>query len=280
LSSDLEQTVTERTRELSDAVEELKAEVARRTAAEQKVNELNAMLERKVEDKTAELKDTLNELETFSYSISHDLKAPLHRIAGFCDILKSDHTESLPSEVSRIVERIINAQVTMSAYIEGLLHLSRFSRAQLAIREVDLGDVVRELFNELSPEFPEQAVTFSSVSLRAACDPVLIRFALQNLLTNALKFSRNNPEPVIAFEGEFLEQETVCWIRDNGIGFSGSGDDLFIAFNRGADKNEFEGSGIGLAIVKKIVSRHGGRVFAESSPGNGAVIGFALPRVP
>lgn len=280
LSRELEQAVAERTRELSHAVDELQAEVVRRIAAEKNVTELNELLEQKVETKTAELRDTLNELETFSYSISHDLQAPLHRIYGFCDILKSDYADTLPEGVSGMVERIIHAQSTMSAYIDGLLNLSRFSRTELAMQEVDLGEITRELFDELSASVSETPVTFSTTALRTVCDPVLIRFAIQNLMANALKFSRNNPEPLIVFEGEVNEAETVCWIRDNGVGFSCKGDELFTAFKRGVAAKEFEGSGIGLAIVKKIILRHGGRVFAESTHENGSRIGFALPRVP
>lgn len=279
LSRELEISVENRTRELSRTVESLHAEVASRIEAEQQVRELNTQLEDKVALRTAALKEAMRDLESFSYCISHDLKAPLNRIRGYCEIISHDHAASLDPEVVRMLERISHAQGTMSQYIDGLLKLSRYSRAEILYTAVDLGKIARELIDELVDEHADPAFTFSCMSISAVCDPLLIRFALQNLLANAIKFSRTSPQPSISVEGHTTDKESVCWVRDNGIGFTCSGEDLFTVFKREVSDKEYEGSGIGLAIVKKIVSRHGGRVFAESSPDNGTKIGFAIPLV-
>ena len=280
LSLELETTVADKTRELTKTVESLNAEVANRIDAERQVRELNAQLEKKVSERTEALKDAMRELETFSYSISHDLKAPLQRIKGYCAIIEHDYTADFNPELARIFERICHAQETMSQYIDGLLKLSSYSRAEIKLSPVDLGKIAQELIDELVDEHAVPPVTFTTTNISALCDPLLIRFALQNLLGNAVKFSRTSSQPAIQLEGKMTDTETICWVTDNGIGFTGQGEELFTVFKREVSEKEYEGSGIGLAIVKKIINRHGGRVFAESSPGYGTKIGFTIPRIP
>jgi signal transduction histidine kinase len=244
----------------------------------------NAELQQRVQQRTQELEAANKELEAFSYSVSHDLRAPLRAITGFSEILLVDHAPELSSEGQRHLHTVAASAKRMERLIEDLLAFSRLSRQPVSKQALRFGDLVRDVVDEL-----EKAQAGRKVEIRlgnlpdCAGDPSLLRQVLVNLLSNAFKFTRDRQPAVIEVgsrdEGGKDGNEVIYFVRDNGAGFDMKyAAKLFGVFQRLHRTEEFEGTGIGLSIVQRIIQRHGGRVWAEGKVGEGATFFFSLPK--
>jgi signal transduction histidine kinase len=240
---------------------------------------LNQVLERRVEERTAALEAANRELEAFSYSVSHDLRAPLRAIDGFAGLLAEESAPALGEEGRRHLDRVRDGCRRMDLLIGSLLALSRVTLAPLARRRLDLGALAREVLDEQLASRGRPPVTATVGALPAADgDPTLLRQVFTNLIGNALKYSSGRPGPRIEVGGRAGERENVYWVADNGAGFEPSASGrLFGVFQRLHSPREFEGVGVGLSIVKRIVERHGGSVRAEGAVEKGATFTFTLP---
>ncbi|MDO8934056.1 MAG: PAS domain S-box protein [Rhodocyclaceae bacterium] len=254
----------------------------RRQAAEDLAN-LNIELENRVRDRTAQLEASNHELEAFSYSVSHDLRAPLRAIDGFSRMIEEDYAAKLDETGRGYFSRVRAASARMSQLIDDLLELARISRAQLNRRTTDLTAMARDIAAELSEADPGRRAEFViDEHLAAQVDPVLMRVVLDNLLNNSWKYSSRRELAQIAFGAETRDGdgggEIVYYVRDNGAGFDMAyADKLFRPFSRLHSGSEFAGTGIGLATVQRVIHRHGGRIWAEATPDGGAVFRFTLP---
>jgi light-regulated signal transduction histidine kinase (bacteriophytochrome) len=275
LTLDLEQRVAERVAELSQVNKDLVAENSERRRADEDVRKLNQELEQRAEL----LEATNKELETFSYSVSHDLRAPLRHILGFVTMLCEDAGEALGEKPREYLKNITEAATRMSALIDDLLHLSRFSHAELRREAVDLNAIVDSVIREQEPEIQGRNIVWKRSRLPGVWgDAVLLRQVMVNLVSNALKYSRlRDPAEIEIGAQESGPRETVFFVRDNGAGFNSEyASKLFGVFQRLHKASEFEGTGIGLAIVRRIVARHGGKTWAEGKVGEGATFYFSL----
>ncbi len=218
------------------------------------------------------------ELETFSYSVSHDLRAPLRSIDGNSQVLLEDHAHQLDEQGKVLIGRIQEGCERMAQLIEDLLNLSRLSRTEMYREEVNLSELVSSILSELQRSQPEREASFKIIEgLTADADAQLLRIALENLLGNAWKFTSKQPCTVIEFGVKQQENHQVFFIRDNGAGFNMAyANKLFGAFQRLHANTEFEGTGIGLATVQRVIARHGGRIWAESELEKGATFFFIL----
>ena len=272
LNEDLERKVHERTASLE-------SEIVERERAERTVRDLNATLEARVTERTAELATANNELESFSYSVSHDLRAPLRAVAGYSQLLVNRCASALPEEGRRLLDSVIHSAGRMSQLIDDLLRFSRLSRQPLSAETVPLTALVNEIISDLREQAGDRPIEFH-VSNLPDCrgDTSLLRQVFTNLLSNAVKFTRTKDPAII--EAGFLQgaDEAVYFVRDNGAGFDMRyAEKLFGVFQRLHTTEEFEGTGIGLSIVHRIIQRHGGRTWAEAKVGEGATFYFTLP---
>jgi light-regulated signal transduction histidine kinase (bacteriophytochrome) len=241
----------------------------------------NRRLTRDLERAIAEMKTANEELEAFSYSVSHDLRAPLRHVHGFVDLLRRSSHDRLDETGQRQLDTIAQAARTMGDLIDDLLAFSRLSRAAPRREPVDLGVLVREVVQPLGPEEGQAGVEWRIGTLPVVwADPALLRIVLTNLVGNAVKYSRTRPHPRIEVDASpDQDGQAVVYVRDNGVGFDMEyAGRLFGVFQRLHRAEEFEGTGIGLATVRRIVHRHGGRTWAESRPDEGATFYFTLPR--
>jgi len=268
----------ERTTELVRLNVALESEIAARREAEDEINKLNKELEIRVMDRTAELEAANGELEAFTYSVSHDLRAPLRSINGFSRVLLEDCADRLEGQGRNALERIIAAAEHMGHLIDDLLSLSRMTRTEIKRGRVNLSDSVRRVAGKLKETEPERQVEFViAEDILAEGDEQLLTVALENLLNNAWKFTGGIPHAVIQFGMSRDAGKTAYFVRDNGAGFNMAySEKLFTPFQRLHSADEFPGTGIGLATVKRIVNRHGGRVWAEGEVGKGATFFFTL----
>ena len=246
--------------------------------AREEIRRLNAGLEKRVQERTSELTAANRELESFAYSISHDLRSPLRAIDGFSHLLAEDYEDKLDHQGRDYLGRVRKAVQRMGTLIDDILELSRVTRQEMRRESVDLGRLAEELNEEIARAWPGKQ---PAISLPGRClaegDPQLLRLMLQNLLENAWKYSGRNPAPEIEFGCETLDGRQVCYVRDNGVGFDmAHAGRLFTPFQRLHKPEDFQGNGIGLATVARIVRRHGGRIWAESAPGAGATFRFTL----
>ncbi|BCS34835.1 hypothetical protein TBR22_A40610 [Luteitalea sp. TBR-22] len=257
----------------------LSEEVAERRHAEDEVRALNASLETMVAERTRQLEAANHDLESFAYSVSHDLRAPLRHLHGFVGLLREASAGQLPPESAHYLQVIADASEQMGGLVEALLQFSRAKRAQLSLRPVNLTELVDECRVALQPLTAGRRVVWDVAPMPPVlADPVLIRQVLMNLLDNALKYSREQEEARIGVGCDGREgDQLVFHVSDNGVGFDPAyAHKLFGVFQRLHRAEEFEGTGIGLAIVHNIVNRHGGRVWADSEPSRGATFRFTL----
>ncbi len=237
---------------------------------------------RRAETAMRRLNETLEtsnrELESFSYSVSHDLRAPLRAINGFSQVLAEEYTGRLDEEGLHYLARIRAASERMGELIDDMIDLARISRQDLTRRDVNLSALAHTILAELRERQPQRNVAWSvAPNLAARADPVLIKALLDNLLCNAWKFTAERTDARIEFGHGLTDGEEAFYVRDNGAGFDMAfAGKLFKPFQRLHDGERFEGTGIGLAIVQRIVRRHGGRVWAEGGPGQGATFWFTL----
>jgi PAS domain S-box-containing protein len=226
-----------------------------------------------------ELEAANKELEAFSYSVSHDLRAPLRSIDGFSQALLEDYSELLPPEGRNYLERVRSSAQRMAELIDDLLNLSKVTRASMKLESVDLSQLAQGIAAELQRTHAERRMSFNiTPKLKAYADPNLLQIVLENLLNNAWKFTSKREQPKIEFGSKQENDETIYFIRDNGAGFDMAyANKLFGAFQRLHAMTEFPGTGIGLATVQRIINRHGGRIWAEGEVGQGATFFFTLP---
>jgi len=246
--------------------------------SEEQLRMLNLELEQRVAARTAELESALRQTESFAYSISHDLRAPLTGINGFVQILVEDYGPQFPPEVNHHLARISRNVKKMGALIDDILTFSRLSMQPLRLQLVEPAKLVREVMAELRNDEAGREIDLTIGALPPCqADLALLRQVLVNLLSNALKFTRKRTPACIEVGSRREEGNVVYYVKDNGAGFEMAyADKLFGVFQRFHYSEEFEGTGVGLAIVRNIVERHGGRVWAESKPASGTTLYFTL----
>lgn len=248
--------------------------------SEEQLLSLNSELEQRVQERTRKLEEANKELEAFSYSVSHDLRAPLRAIDGFSRILVEDYAETIDENGKRVLDIIRSNTQNMGRLIDDLLAFSRLGRKQIEAAPVDMSDLANDVFQQLKSELPNQKIQLNLTSLPGATgDPALIRQVFINLLSNAAKYARPRAETVIEVSGRCENGDCIYSVKDNGVGFDMKyAQKLFGVFQRLHSVEEFEGTGVGLAIVQRIVHRHGGRVWAEGKVDEGATFYFSLPK--
>jgi PAS domain S-box-containing protein len=255
-------------------------DISERKQARDELIQLNAGLEHRVEQRTEQMQAAIEELEAFSFSVSHDLRAPLTTIGGFSNLLTKElHKGEVNKRVNHFLARIDSGVVHMSGLIEALLRLAQLSRTPLSLTSVDLSALAQQVIDGYQEREPGRKLQWLvQPGMLAIGDPQLLRQVLENLLGNAWKFSGKQDQVQIEFQRQTnAEGETVYVVQDHGAGFDMAyADKLFSAFQRLHSDADFSGTGIGLATVQRIIARHGGRVWGQSEPGRGATFSFTL----
>ena len=275
---DLDARVKARTNELAAANNSLKAEVAERQAAEAAVRQLNADLERRVLERTSALSASNADLEAFTYSVAHDLQAPLRHVQSYAEMLLMDYSTQIPEDAHHYLKRIAVQGKNMSRMLEDLLKLSLIGRQDLSLQKTELNEVVDEVLTGIKQEINGRQIEWRVGDLPlVSCDPGLIRLVFVNLFSNAVKYTRPRERAVVEVGQTLRGGETSIFVRDNGVGFAMEhAGKLFGVFQRLHRASEFEGNGVGLATVSRIVRKHGGRIWAEAAEDKGASFYFTL----
>lgn len=256
----------------------LAASCAERKSVEAQFRRLSSELERRVQQRTSQLEGINKELEAFCYSVSHDLRAPLRTIRGFSEVLLDQYKAQLDPRGQDYLRRTCDAGLQMDKLIEDLLKLSRVARGEIQHQEIDLSAIAQQIANELVKSEPARAVEFAiAPDVSANGDERLLRLVMDNLLRNAWKFTGRKPQARIEF-GRENGDTSAFFVRDNGVGFDMTyAGKLFGVFQRLHSSSDFSGTGVGLAIVQRVVNRHGGRVWADAKVNSGATFYFTLP---
>jgi signal transduction histidine kinase len=265
-------------REAIDHQKQLEQEVVERKRAEEEVRRLNTELERRVAQRTAELVAINQELESFTYSVSHDLRAPLRHVDGYAQILEEEFGPQLPAEAQKFTKKIRLGSQNMGRLVDDLLNLSHVGKTELTRRHVALDPLVEEVLTEVKLEAGARSIEWHVGQLPSVeCDPGLIKQVFANLLSNAVKYTRRREQARIEVGESRNSGETVIFVRDNGVGFNMKySSKLFGVFQRLHRSEDFEGTGVGLATVARIIRKHGGRIWAEAVPNQGATFFFSL----
>ncbi|HWX38497.1 MAG TPA: ATP-binding protein [Candidatus Sulfotelmatobacter sp.] len=256
----------------------LSNEVEQRAKAESSLRRVSEDLELRIKQRTAQLEDANRDLESLTYSVSHDLRAPLRQVDGFSRILVDEYGAQLPPGALNHIDHVRKATAHMGHLVDDLLNLARVGRGALKVAPTDLNRLVAETISGLDADTNSRTVDWRIGPLSPVeCDRGLMRQVLSNLLANALKFTRSRDSAIIEIGETQSDGGTEILVRDNGVGFDMKyADKLFQIFQRLHREEEFEGTGVGLAIVHRILQKHGGTIRAESSPGNGATFFFTL----
>jgi PAS domain S-box-containing protein len=254
-------------------------DITERRKAEAEVSKLNALLEERVKERTEQLEAANNELQAFAFSVSHDLRAPLRAIDGFSRFVLEDYSDKIDSEGQRLLGLIRSNTQKMDKLITDILFLSRVSRGESKKSLIDMTKMALSMYNETTSPENRDRLSISIENLQVVtADPALIKQVWINLLSNAIKFSSLSEKPEIKIGGYTENGNNVYFVSDNGVGFNPEySHKLFGVFQRLHKSDEFEGTGVGLAIVQRIIHRHGGKVWAEGVEGKGATFYFSLP---
>ena len=252
----------------------IQKEIGKRNLAEQDLKHANQTLEQR----TVELSETNVEIESFAYSVAHDLRAPLRHIAGYASVLVEDYGPRIDADGQRRLGKIVEGAQKMGRLVDDLLSLSQVGRQELSLHDTPLDPLLREVIADLSPEYAARDVEWQITSLsNAECDAALIKQVFVNLLSNAVKYTRKRKRAVIQVGEAMQNGDRVIFVRDNGAGFEMQyAGKLFGVFQRLHKAGDFEGTGVGLAIVQRIIRKHGGRIWAEAELDRGATFFFTL----
>jgi hypothetical protein len=275
---ELELRVKNRTAQLADANAALREEVGARQQAETELRLLNLELEQRIFERTSQLAASNQDLEAFTYSVAHDLEAPLRQIQGYAEIMQEQFGSVLPPDALRYLERMRLRGENMRLMLEDLLNLSLIGKQEINRQIVDLSALVNDVAASLKTEIATRQIEWKIGDLPAvAGDPGLLRLVFNNLLSNAVKYTRPREAAVIEIGQNARGSDVSIFVRDNGVGFDmKNADRLFGVFQRLHRAEEFEGTGVGLAIVARIIRKHGGRIWAEGEMGKGAIFQFTL----